>query len=426
MKQLNLNILIPTLLISALSIITLLSSSVDLKITEIVAKQIIFVVIGVAVFFLMTKFDYNFFKYRIVIVSIYVATILLLIITLIFGQEVFEAKRWISMFGVQLQPSEIAKVVVIITTAYIFTFREKYKEWALIVASLMAILPIIFLIYIQPHGSMSIICLFLWFITSFVSLKDQGRNIILIVIFSLIFLGIFLFSVTNIPVLLLISLAGVIFAIFAFFAREKWQLPIIIFATLAMILGTSGSLVWNKVLNNYQKNRVIAFLNPESNSKDIAFNVEQSKIAIGSGGILGKGFANGTQSRLNFLPFHQTDFIFASFAESYGLVGSTILLGLYLYLFFYIFKIPLAFPHEEFPMIILVSLGIKMLLEMFVNLGTNLAVIPATGIPLPLMSAGGTITVMTFFSLGLIQGIINTVSTRNLYGSNVDSKRLID
>ncbi|MCC7289768.1 FtsW/RodA/SpoVE family cell cycle protein, partial [bacterium] len=335
-------------------------------------------------------------------------------ITLLFGQEVNGARRWMSFLGVQLQPSEIAKLTVIIVTAHIFYVERKFTEWFKLVASLLVVLPIVLLIYLEPHGSMAAITLILWFVTVFLSMKDQLRNILLMLIMFLVFAGLFALTAFAQPAYLVVTLVGFIVAIFVYNTRENWQIPVIVAVVISIILGGVGSILWNNVLSDYQKQRIVAFQNPEANANS-AFNVEQSKIAIGSGGIWGKGFANGTQSRLQFLPFHQTDFIFATYAEEFGLVGSILLLIGYFALFWAIFSIALQFPIHDFATVVLVAVGLKILLELFINLGTNLGITPATGIPLPLMSAGGTITIVTFFSLGLIQSIIANIKNSQMY-----------
>ncbi|MCK9368494.1 FtsW/RodA/SpoVE family cell cycle protein [Candidatus Dojkabacteria bacterium] len=415
MNKNSLQILIPTIIISIFGIVTLLSSQAVFTLSGIVAKQILFVFLGIIIFFLAKRFDLTILKYRPIIIIIYVLTIVLLVLTLLIGQSVNGARRWISFLGVQLQPSEIAKITIILVTAYIFTLKDKYKEWILLVVSFLFLLPIVLLIYFEPHGSMSLICVILWFLIAFFNLNDQVRNILILLVSGLIFTGIFFFTALSQPIFLLITLLGIVVGVFVFFARDNWKLPIAVFVSISLLLGTTGSFVWNVALSDYQKGRITSFVNPDENSSTSAFNVLQSKIAIGSGGIWGKGFGSGTQSRLNFLPFHQTDFIFASFAESFGLIGSVLLLALFGYIFYTIFITAVKYPKDDFLMPILVVLGLKVLLELSINLGTNLGLTPATGIPLPLMSAGGTITILTFFSLGLIQGIIATANQRNIY-----------
>ena len=183
---------------------------------------------------------------------------------------------------------------------------------------------------------------------------------------------------------------------------------------VGILLGLSSLIMYKSVLREYQKDRIVAFLNPTENTGDIGFNVNQARIAIGSGQIWGKGFGNGTQSKRDFLPEHQTDFIYASFAEEFGLVGSLLLLFLYSVILIRGLVVSVDNSDDSFLSMILIGIIMKILLEIFINIGTNTGLIPATGIPLPLISAGGTITVMTLFALGVIQSIINrSVGVRN-------------
>ena len=417
-------ILVPSILISIIGILTLLST--ELSITgeiidkSIIEKQIIFVLVGLAIYFLFSKFDLSYLKYWQIVLPIYIFTILLLVITYFFGPLINNVRRWIIVGGIQVQPAEIAKVTIILTTAVIFSMKEKYNEWILLLVSLLLVIPIFILIYIQPSGSMSFLILTLWFIVAFTGLGNQLRNSMLLLIVGLLSLGIFLFSITASNLWLILCGIGIFLSILSFYARDAWKSFVVITVIVGFLLGTGLNFVWNNILHDYQKSRVEAFISPEETEEDIGFNVAQSRIAIGSGQIFGKGFGNGTQSKRNFLPEHQTDFIFASFAEEFGLVGSIVLLGIYGFLIINVFLLSMKYFNNVFFSMLAVGIGFKILLELFINVGTNTGTIPATGIPLPLMSAGGSITVMTFVCLGLIQAIENSSKERINSGSFID------
>ena len=417
-------ILVPSILISIIGILTLLSTelSVTREIIDksIIEKQIVFVLVGLAIYFLLSKLDLSYLKYWQIVLPIYIFTILLLIITYFFGPLINNVRRWIIVGGIQVQPAEIAKVTIILTTAVIFSMKEKYNEWILLLVSLLLVIPIFVLIYIQPSGSMSFLILTLWFIVAFTGLGNQLRNSILLLILGLLSSGIFLFSITASISWLYLCGIGIFLSILSFYARDVWKSFVVITVIVGFLLGISLNFVWNNVLHDYQKSRVEAFISPEDTEEDIGFNVAQSRIAIGSGQIFGKGFGNGTQSKRNFLPEHQTDFIFASFAEEFGLIGSVVLLGIYGFLIINIFLLSMKYFNNTFFSMLAVGIGFKILLELFINVGTNTGTIPATGIPLPLMSAGGSITVMTFICLGLIQAIQNSSKERINSGSFVD------
>lgn len=408
-------LLLSAALISFIGVVTLLSTTIESSgqfgdIT-IVRKQIIFLIIGFIVYFLVTLFDVSLFKYIQFIIPIYILTIILLIAVYLFGPVINNVQRWLVIGGIQIQPSEIAKVTVILTTACIFSFKDKYNQWVLFLISFLVVLPIFILVYFEPAGSMSLLILLIWFLVAFTGLSDQLRNGTALVIAGTLAMSIFLVSFSGNWLYSLIGIAGVIVGIFAFYFRNSWRVIVAVSACIGIFLGFASMFLYKDVLKDYQRGRIEAFINPTSNTQDIGFNVNQARIAIGSGQIFGKGFGNGTQSKRDFLPEHQTDFIFASFAEEFGLLGSIFLLILYGFIIVRILIAAIS-SRDIFNSMILVGIAMKILFEVFINIGTNLGVIPATGIPLPLMSAGGTITIMTLFSLGIIQSIMNS---ENIY-----------
>ncbi len=417
-------LLIPSILISFIGVVTLLSTTIDSNglfgDISIVKKQVIFLLIGFIIYFLISLFDASLFKYIQVIVPIYVLTLILLICVYLFGPVINNVQRWLVIGGVQLQPSEIAKVTVILTTACIFSFKGKYNQWILFLISFLAVLPIFLLVYFEPAGSMSLLILLIWFLVAFTGLSNQLRNSIALFIAALVAISIFLVSFSGNWLYILIGAVGAIIAIFAFYFRDSWRIIVSVSFCVGIVLGLVSMFLYNDVLKDYQRKRIEAFLNPAQNTQDIGFNVNQARIAIGSGQILGKGFGNGTQSKRDFLPEHQTDFIFASFAEEFGLVGSLFLLTLYGIIIIRILMTAIS-SGDIFSSMILVGIAMKILFEVFINIGTNLGVIPATGIPLPLMSAGGTITIMTLLSLGIVQSIINRKDTYKSVNNIIDN-----
>ena len=404
-------ILIPAVLISFIGIISLLSTTIESNGSfgdvSIVYKQIFFILIGFLLYFLISIIDISLFKYVQVIVPVYVFTLLLLVAVFLFGPVINYVQRWLIIGGIQIQPSEIAKVTVILTTAAIFAFKGRYNQWLLFLISFIAVIPIVLLVYFEPAGSMSLLIFLLWFLVAFTGLSNQLRNSIALVIVGLLSSTFFLISYSDKWIYLLLSLVALIIGIFAFYYRNSWRLLIVLSFVVGILIGSSSVILYKNVLRDYQKERIEAFLNPKESTQDIGFNVNQARIAIGSGQIWGKGFGNGTQSKRDFLPEHQTDFIFASFAEEFGLVGSLFLLTLFGIVIVRGLVVSVDNANNSFYSMILIGVTMKLLLEIFVNIGTNLGVLPATGIPLPLVSAGGTITVMTLFSLGVVQSIIN-------------------
>ena len=423
--KLDLFIFIPTVIISIIGIFTLLSTTIESNgqfgDLEIIRKQVLFLLIGYIVFFITSRIDFSLLKYPQVVIPIYFLTLLLLALVFLIGPVINNVQRWLVIGGIQIQPSEIAKITVILTTASIFSLKNKYNQWVLLLISFILVLPIFLLIYFEPAGSMSFLTLIIWFVVAFTGLSDQLRNSIALIIIGLISSSIFLISFTDNWVYILLSILGIIISVFAFYYRKNWKLVVVVSLAIGFLIGSSSVLLYKNVLKEYQKDRIEAFLNPTTSTKDIGFNVNQARIAIGSGQIFGKGFGNGTQSKRDFLPEHQTDFIFASFAEEFGLVGCLFLITLYGILIVRILVVSLDNSGNTLYSIILVGIALKILLEIFVNIGTNLGVIPATGIPLPLVSSGGTITLITLFSLGVVQSIINRDSTNTVEKSIIDN-----
>lgn len=400
-------IFLPLIILSAIGIITLLSTTIlprgGFGNLEIVYKQILFVLIGIILFLLLSRIDLSYLKHWQVLAIIYVTTLLLLLITFFFAPTINYVRRWLVIGGIQVQPSEIAKVVVILYTAVIMSKKDTFNEWLLFFISLFLTIPFVILIYIEPDASMTLLTLAVWFFVAFLGLTNPIRNTIIILIVSCV-LGAFLLSaITGNLLWLLLIIPGLILSVFSFYTTNPWRKVVIISLAIAFLLGLVSTTIWDRMLKDYQKDRIVAFFNPTETETDIGFNVNQSRIAIGSGRLFGKGFGNGTQSKRNFLPEHQTDFIFASFAEEFGLVGSLFLMSLYGYLIVLCFLIGMNTSENQFLSLLVLGVGVKLLLEVFINIGTNTGAIPATGIPLPLMSAGGSITVMTFVSLAFVR-----------------------
>lgn len=400
------------LVISAIGIATLvsteLSESGGIQDFSVIKKQIIFVVAGIVFYLILSVIDLSYLKYWQIVLPIYLVSIALLVLVLLFGPVVNNVQRWLIVGGVQIQPSEIAKVSVIINTALIFSLKKKYNEWILFLISFILAIPAVILVYMEPGGSMSLLILALWFIVAFTGLGNQFRNLVLLVITGSIATGLAMLVISGNYTWLVAIGIGLFVAILSFYARDTWRIFVVSAAVIGLLGGFTLDFVWSSVLHDYQKDRIEAFVNPEETENDIGFNVAQSRIAIGSGKIWGKGYGNGTQSKRNFLPEHQTDFIFASFTEEFGLVGSILLLAIYGFLIIEILLVSMKYSDNIFFSMLAVGIAFKILLEVFINIGTNTGIIPATGIPLPLMSAGGSITVMTFISLGLIQSIKNS------------------
>jgi rod shape determining protein RodA len=428
-KKQDLVILVATIILSLLGVFTLISTTIDLDgniyLGGIVAKQIVFILIGYIFYFLAMSFDYSYLKHIQIAFSIYIISLIFLVLTLLYGPVINNVQRWLIVGGVQIQASEIAKISVIILTAAIMSQKYRYNEWLLAAVSFAFALPVAMLIYMQPHGAMAIIVLALWFLITFTFLDNQLRNGLLFGIAASMGTGLAIITLGK-PLIggSLVVISIVIF-VYGFYSRIQWRSLFIAALSIGVLLGGIGAYSWNGLLHDYQRKRIEVFLNSEEVNEDDAFNVKQAQIAIGSGGILGKGFGFGSQSRLSYLPEHQTDFIFAAFGEQFGLLGGIIILIIYGVIITRILWLGMSLHGDFFGSILAIGLAMKLLIEVFINIGTNTGAIPATGIPLPLMSAGGSITIATFLTLGIVQSIIVHQSNQPKISDLVDNEDLL-
>ena len=287
---------------------------------------------------------------------IYIFNVFLLVLVLILGQKGMGAQRWLYFAGIRIQPSEIMKISLAMALARYFTRNSPEKALTLksmILPFMMTIVPTV-LIIAQP---------------------DLGTGLLLLLIF----------------------------AVMAFYKRLSIKSIGVLFV-LAVI---SGSLMYNFGLKKYQQKRILTFLNPQADAKGSGYNAIQSQIAIGSGRWFGKGFKNSSQASLNFLPENHTDFVFSIFNEEHGFVGSLILLALYIILltrFIWLSGSCLRFYDS------LLTIGLMAIFfwHTFINMSMVMGLLPIVGLPLPLMSYGGS-SLMTFcLALGIITSVSNS------------------
>ena len=280
---------------------------------------------------------------------VYLLALALLVMVPVLGVEIGGAQRWLNVGSVSVQPAELMKVALVLALA-------RYYEWlppkhisnplALIVPVVMIAVPVV-LVVLQP---------------------DLGTA----VLFAAVGGG-------------LLFLAGASWIYFVF-----------------GIVGVLGALpfAWNS-LYDYQKARVMTFFDPDKDPLGAGYHILQSKIALGSGGVTGKGYMQGTQSQLNFLPEKHTDFIFTMFAEEMGFVGSLGLLALYLLVLMSIVYMALRC-QTQFARLVAAGVGITMFVYVFINVAMVMGLVPVVGVPLPLVSYGGTSMITLMFGFGLV------------------------
>ncbi|HEY8998534.1 MAG TPA: rod shape-determining protein RodA [Edaphobacter sp.] len=341
------------LLLSVISVLEIKSATLHTKFHGFETKQIGFLAAGIVLMFIMSAIDYH------VLIDIvpwaYGISILSLVAVKLVGQKVLGARRWINLGGgVHFQPSEWVKLVLIVAVArYFWNLGNRELGWPEIGRAFALVCVPMGLVLIQP---------------------DMGT------------------SLTYFPVLLCgLFLGGIRFK----------QVAIITIIAAIMIGGAWKS---GKLLKPYQKARLTAFIDPDADPKGKGYQIRQSLIAVGSGGIWGKGANKGTQTQGDFLPIPYTDFIFAAFCEEHGFVGA---LGVLLLYFLILMRlIQNAQTASDLPgMYIVMGVVAVIVFQIAVNIGMVVGLMPVTGIPLPLMSYGGSSILFSFLALGIVMNV---------------------
>jgi rod shape determining protein RodA len=314
------------------------------------AKQVVRFAVAVVIMVIVAAVDLRFWLRSAYL--IYIAALLLLIAVEVRGAIGMGAQRWIDLGVIQLQPSELMKIALVLALARYFsmlTIEEIGRPWRLILPALLILLPA-GLVMKQP---------------------DLGTA------------------------MMLVLSGGAIF----FLAGVRWWK----FALVLVAAGGAAPVAW-RFLRDYQKNRILNFLDPENDPLGAGYHSLQSKIAIGSGGLFGKGFMAGSQAHLSFLPEKQTDFIFTMLAEEFGLVGCIVLLAAYTLVFIYGFAIAFR-SRSHFGRLLALGLTINVFLYVFINTGMVMGLLPVVGVPLPLISYGGTAMLTVMFGFGLMMSV---------------------
>jgi rod shape determining protein RodA len=315
-------------------------------------KQIVWLIISVAFFLGASFIDWRFIRRTNILVWLFVITIVLMLAVKLFGVNVHGSESWFRIGGISFQPSDLAKLVLLLILSKYFSRRHiEIANFKHIIVSGLYAFVFFALIFFQPDFGSAMTIFFIW-------------------------LGMVLISGISKKHLFFVFVSGL--AVFAF--------------------------LWAFVFVDYQKQRIATFVNPMADVRGAGYNAFQSVIAIGSGDLLGKGVGYGTQSRLNFLPEYETDFIFAAFAEEWGFVGVTMLIGLYIFALWRIIKNAMV-GATNFEIFFGLGVAIYFLCHMTINIGMNLGLLPIAGITLPFMSYGGSHLIVEFFAVGILMGM---------------------
>ncbi len=341
------------MLLSVVSVLEIKSATLHTKFHGFETKQIGFLAVGLLLMFLMSLIDYH--RLLDIVPWAYGISIVSLVAVKLVGQKVLGARRWINLGGgVHFQPSEWVKLVLIIVVArYFWNLGGRELSWRDIGKAFALVCIPMGLVLIQP---------------------DLGT------------------SLTYVPVLVCgLFLGGIRF--------KQGAILVLVFTLLAGVAWKSG-----KFLKPYQKARLTAFIDPDSDPRGSGYQIRQSLIAVGSGGIWGKGANKGTQTQGDFLPIPYTDFIFAAFSEEHGFVGA---LGVLLLYFLILMRlIQNAQTASDLPgTFIIMGIVSVIVFQIAVNVGMVVGLMPVTGIPLPLMSYGGSSILFTFLALGIVMNV---------------------
>jgi rod shape determining protein RodA len=322
-----------------------------------VVRQSIYAVLGLALMFAVARVDYS--RFRELRVGIYTAMVAMICLVFVFAEATRGSRRWIELPFFTFQPSELGKVLLILVLAAVVMERtrpgvpERKRTMRIL---LLGMVPAA-LVFLQP---------------------DLGTSLV--------------YGVVTLAVL--------------FCAGTRWQHFAVLGAlgaTAVLVVLVLAPAAGKPILQPYQEQRLTSFLNPSEDPADSSYQISQSQIAIGAGGKTGRG-DDATQTREGFLPERHTDFIFATVGERSGFVGAAFVLSLYALLIWRALRI-MTLSKNLYGAIIAGSIAAMVLFHVFVNVGMNIGVAPITGIPLPLMSSGGSSVIVTFLAIGLLQSI---------------------
>ncbi len=351
-RKLDWPMIICSVLLAGIGLVALYSSSLRKGDFFNFKKQIIFFVVGLILMFIISFFNYRILRNNpYLILILYFISLLLLVGVFFLAPEIRGKRGWYKLGGLSFDPIEPAKLILIILLAKYFSMRhvEMYSFRHIIFSGIYVVIPSL-LMFLQP---------------------DMGSVIILMIIW----LATLLISGIRIKHFLILCFCAI------------------------LVVGFS----WQFLLKDYQKDRISSFLFPKD-PLGSSWSQNQAEIAIGSGQIFGQGFTKGSQTQYGFLPEPHTDFIFASFAEEFGLVGVLVMLSLYFILIWRIIRIAIT-ATSNFPRLFASGFAIILIAHFSINIGMNLGLLPVIGIYLPLVSYGGSGLIGTFVGLGLLQSM---------------------
>ncbi len=381
----DLFLIISIVILLAIGLSTVYSASMAVSESGLFRKQVLWVVIGIVFFLVGTWISFR--RLEEISPVLYLLTCLLLLATIFLGSG--PADRWIIIGPLHIQPSEIAKAgLILMSSWWLSSLRVRPRKYGELLVFL-TILPAIILTLLQPDLGTSVamimivLAIFIW--------AGYGPGWIYLIVSP------FLAAVSSIHIIFWILFMCILGLILY---RRRYPFSTwLIFMGGNSIVAALTPFAWN-LLETYQRSRLITFLDPSSDPHGAGWNIIQSEVAVGSGGLFGQGFLQGAQKELAYLPARHTDFVFSVWAEETGFLGGLILLATF---FLLIWRITLAARKSVNAFNSLVTAGIAayFTIHVFVNVGMTVGIMPVTGLPLPLISYGGSQMIVVFFLLGL-------------------------
>lgn len=351
--------------------------------TQRYGKQLIFIGLSVFVALVILLIDGKF--YRTFAVPIYALNMLLLIVVLLTAKEVAGARSWIDIGPLKLQPAEFAKsATALALAAFLGEINTRFSDLRTkVIAVIILAIPALLILLQNDTGSMLVFGAFALVLYR----EGLSGNILLL---GLGFAVLFIFSLLFTPLTMLIILGSIGSIAFLFQRKKTWKLGVGIGGVLVVLMGFVYSVdyLFNNVLEPHQQVRINVLLGKEDDPKGAGYNVNQSKIAIGSGGFAGKGFLKGTQTKYDFVPEQTTDFIFCTVGEEWGFLGTLVVIALFTALILRILYISER-QRSAFTRIYGYCVASIFLFHFMINVGMTIGLMPVIGIPLPFFSYGG-------------------------------------
>jgi rod shape determining protein RodA len=362
-------------------------------------KQVLFFIVGYIIFIGMTFFPIGFYK-KIAWPTYFLSLIFLIIVAAGFGASKYGAGRWISIGGFNFQPSEFSKIAYILALSTLLENRKiTLKKLSTFTRPLIVFIVPFLLILKQPDLSTALVFLCLTAIHFYWSGMSLWE----------------LFLLASPALSMALSFhnllwGGLIIVVLIALWKVHLRLGIAISIFIGnLAAGFSSFYLWNEILKPHQRSRILTFLDPLRDPRGEGYQVIQSKVAIGSGGLSGKGFLEGSQTNLSFLPEEHTDFIFSVLGEQFGLIGCIVIIVLFFLLLFRILHI-CTMQKNIFGNYLLVGVAAIFAFHIFVNIAMTLGIMPVTGLPLPLLSYGGSFVITCMVLLGFVQVVYKSGS----------------